>query len=259
MSQATFGESFGLESVVPVKRMPTVEMMLAPEGTCFDIAGNPVESEDAVFEANAEIVKKILDADCKWYEDYAKTDDYGGDYAYLAAESGRTDWHDEVSEWVESNYSNYDGFDDWSGEMIRAIIDGVDLRNDCEAIYWPSDYSMYSGDGICVDSWQLGELENQIDVSYHAELEALHDRGELEAILDHIEGDGDWGLINHARWDSKKGRRDGINYVSHNCIDMYVSPGGQWCFVIPEGKLEELAEEFLTDRNGSDDLGALPE
>ena len=259
MQQTTFGEIVGLEPLVPVKRMPTVEMMLGGPDEYFDIEGNPVEDEESVFEANADCVKKILDAECEWYEDYVKGDDYGSEYAYIAGECGRTDWHDDVAEWVENNYSNYAGFDDWSGEMTRAIIDGVDLRNECEAIYGPNEYAAYSGDGVCVYSLDIGECEHQIDVSYHPILDELNDRGELEAILEDVEGSGDWGLHNHARWDAKRGRRDGTEYVHGGCLSMYVSPGGQWYLVIPHSRIEELAEEFLTDRNGSDELGALPE
>ncbi len=234
----------------PDDRMECSDDTCNRRGDAFiDCTGNAHRDEDACHEGNVEFVTETLDARAKSACDYATHEDYGDGCSFLVKDLV-VEWKARVKEWiiddgVDTDWDDYPELLAWVTETIWQKI--YDFGN-WDAVYESSDYAAYYGDGCCLVSWEIGELEEQISLSEHPGLAELHNRGELEALLE--EYNGELSISHNDRYDKELGRRVPAGYVSEGKypdIMGYVNPGGQWHYVVSEENMADALEEALRE------------
>jgi hypothetical protein len=213
------------------------------EEVLVDCRGKYHRDEDAVRDANDEIVKELLDAEDVWIGEYVASDDYGAGYAYLVSECSHG-WGDRVGEWLDDNYTDGEG---WSRRpicngnvreaIIAHIVENIDW-SDYEPHYQSDEYSRWYGDGCCLDSFEVGEYEDQIEVSSRVEFKALAESGELEGCLDRYNGDLYIKCDDH--YDRELGRRVRDGYISFGNFYGYSTGWGRWHYVVSVDRMKEL-------------------
>jgi hypothetical protein len=248
------------------------------ENALADCDGGWHGDDEARLEANGEIVGKILDAREKWSCEYnTENGDSADGYAGIVDE--RSDgWNDRVKEWIEDNYDDeYDclehdpdvddlGYNELIDFIVASVCDELEGQYDCEPEFHGSEYACYSGKGCCLDSFDIGEVEEQISINDHPELKVLHDAGELDDVLDEVESD-----YHHDYTISRQRRRVKNEKTGHyECIgretympyehsadyptfEIYVMPGGQWQFVVSAERMEELVTAAVMEFFGYED------
>ena len=230
--------AFGLDRVVPTRRHATdlVECsdgaILCHSDVCYDVKGGAHSNEADRDEAEVAIVQDILKSHEEWVDDYTSgandCQDYGEGYAYIASECSDL-WPDRIREWLDDNGYDY-------GDRTDAIVDAMcDEIDDWDAEYSPNEYACYSGSGICLYSLEVGEYEDQVDLSGHDELAELHELGRLEGILGEL--DREFCLYRSSRWNRETEQREYGDYVSGGSypnITVTFNPGGQWYYVVSE-------------------------
>lgn len=228
--------------------------------------------DEARKEANAVIVGEILEAREKWANEFAtEKGDYVDGYTHIVNE--RSDgWNDRVKEWIEDSYADeydwvdYDNEDEQPGfvdSIIQSVCDELDGSFDCEPEYHSSEYAAYSGEGCCLDSFDIGEIEEQISVNDCEKLKALHDAGELDDVLDEVESDysHDYTISRDRRREKneKTGRYEPVgretympyeHSAEYPTFEIYVMPGGQWQFVVSAERMGELVTEAILEYFG---------
>jgi len=219
------------------------------------------DDEDRM-EANAAIVQEILAGVEKSACEYAtENTDYADGYFHIIDETSH-DWPARVNDWIESSYGDWYGktdYDDFKDELIAHIVEGLN-SDDCEAEFGCNEYGSYSGKGCCLWGTDIGEIEEQIDISYYPALKDLHDAGELNDCFDRI--GNEFCLSRRApRVKNEKtgyyeyvGRETYDHYGSdHPTVELYTMPGGRWDFVVSQERMDELVVEYLEARAGCDD------
>lgn len=210
-----------------------------------DCAGGAHSSDEDRKDANVAIVTELLDAQEKWYSAYCtENEDFASGYDCIVAE-GSHGWKDRIEEYLEEENIDYDA------ALVAFLIDRLDA-NDCELKYNRSDYSCYSGPGLCLDSIEIGEQELQIDINNFPELKVLHESGELDDILDCYNGDlyisrSQRRVLNEETGCYEQVGRD--TYMPYGDSDYpnmfgYANPGGQWHWVVPADTVNELIREY---------------
>lgn len=266
--QRTFGQAVGMESKVPTTahRNDLVECSdgtLCEASEAFaDSKGDYHSDAEARHESDVTIVTDVLNSVGEWADDYCTGNtDYADSYAHMIDEDS-VRWHDNVEEWVEEHCDEYDLDSHIVESVVVWVFDELQGSFDCEPEYDSNEYSGYSGSGCCLASFDIGENEEQIDVSGHDELQALHDDNRLDDILDDVNCDV-YVSRSHRREKNEEtgnyervGRETYMPY-SHNedhpTFEVYTNPGGQWHWVVSEDRMTELVDEALEALFGSDD------
>jgi hypothetical protein len=228
-----------------------------------DCRGGFHSDDEDRHEANVAIVSDILKGVEEWSDEYHTGNvDYPDCYAYIVEEVSH-DWPERIKEWVESNYGDYYGhtdYDDVMDELVSHVVEGID--GDYESEYNGNEYACYSGSGCCLYSLDIGECEERIDIAGHDELMALHESGELDDVLDDLERDFCIGRSRRREKNEETGyyepvgRRTYMPYEHHaECptFEIYTMPGGQWRFVVPAERMEELFHEAVAVLNGCEE------
>jgi hypothetical protein len=226
------------------------DILIASDGTSMrrevaftDCRDGAHSDEDACREANNEIVAELVDRLCVDAGEYTENEDYGSGYACVVNER-RDNWNDLVKDWLDEAYNDGKGYcpsPTFVGIVQKALVASIGhLIHDCndfEARHHPSEYASYSGNGCCIDSFEVGECEEQVDITCFDEFVALDESGDLEGCLD--EYDGDAYLYCNDHYDSEAKRRVRTGYVSSGCFTFYHSPGGQWQFIVSADDMKE--------------------
>jgi len=209
-----------------------------------DCRGGVHSNEDDMNDANDDIVRDVLDSRDEWIGEYVASDDYGDNYAYLVLEDS-VRWKDRIAEYVDEECP------DLSGDVRRIIVDnlwGAIDGYDLEAHYQSNEYACYYGEGVCVDSFEVGEYEDQIEVNEVPELRALYDSGDLEGCLGRY--NGDLCINENDRYDAELGRRVKTGFVEksdHPTFYGYSGGWGRWHYAIPADRMKELLAETIAD------------
>lgn len=226
---------------------------------CFDVRGCAHRTEEGRHEANVEIVREILKGVEEWSEEYhTGNGDYPDCYYFIVNETSH-EWPDSIERWIRTNgdrmgHTKYDDCMDKLVEHICMELDG----SDCEAEYSRNEYSSYSGAGCCLFSLGIGEIEEQIDISYYPELKELHDLRELDDCLDELKRDFCIHRSRRRVQNEETGRYEYVgretympfeNSTNYFCFSLFTMPGGQWHFVVPADRINDLICEFWEKYN----------
>jgi hypothetical protein len=143
-------------------------------------------------------------------------------------------------------------FDEVVKFVAEYVFEELDGSFDCELEYDSNEYAGYSDAGCCLGSWDIGEYELQIDINDCDELKALHDRGDLDDILDDVNCDVYVSRSYRREKNEETGYYENVGRETympyhrnsdHPDIMAITSPGGQWRFVVPEERMSELVLE----------------
>jgi hypothetical protein len=276
--QRTFGAVVGLDPVVAVvpHRDDLVE---CSDGTthrhcdvCYDCADKAHSNDSDRHDAEVTIVTDLLDGIGKWADEYCtENEDYATGYDCLVDED-QINWKGRTDEWVRDELESRDEFVDLKEHDDLVMFDGVvkfvsdyvfeelDGSSECELEYHPSEYAGYDGEGCCLSSFEIGEHEEQVDISCHDELKALHDRGDLDDILDDVNCDVYVSRSRRREKNEETGYyecvgRETYQPYSHNAeyptFEVYTNPGGQWRFVVSAERMGELVQEGYDKLRGN--------
>jgi hypothetical protein len=210
------------------------------EDALADCKGGLHGDEDTRDEADAEIVKDIVDALCKGADEYTEHEDYGNGYAYIACEVSH-DWPKRIEAWICEGGADYYGRSKWDGgigKALAAIIAENADEFDIEAEHSRNEYEAYDGEGCCLYSLDIGECEEQVDITCFDELIELDGSGGLERALEDYNGDAYLCVNDHYDREKKRRVRDG--YVRHSTFSFVTSPGGQWHYIVSKERMNEL-------------------
>lgn len=248
--QKTFGELVGMDNLVPTARLPLdlIEcsdgVLVCDDDVHYDCRDQPHSNESDRLEADVAIVTEILDGVGKFSEQYhTENEDYPNGFPL-----GETshEWRNCIEDWLEDAYPGRFG-----DNIIKAIYEEMD-ESDAEPEYNSNDWDAYSGDGCCLYSFEIGEIEEQIDVASIDELHELHIRGDLDTILDNV--NCDVYVMRHQRRvkNETTGHYENVGRKTYNQYDrqhptfeVYTNPGGQWQFVVSAERMKELLVEAI--------------
>jgi hypothetical protein len=206
-----------------------------------DCRGRVFSNEEDRDDSDDDIVREILDAQDEWIGDYVSSDDYGDGYAYVVCEDTYR-WKDPVREWICDNYSDggrYSSRSIFDGELEDALVDGLIENLDdynLEACYNSNEYACYSGSGCAVDSFEVGEYEDQIDVNGRDEFEVLYEEGRLRDCLNRYNGDLCVRCDNH---DLRE---------PYPCFYGYSNGWGRWHYVFSDESMEQALVAAIIGR-----------
>lgn len=248
--QKTFGTIVGMESTVPVKPDPDAlvecsdDTMIRRGDARYDCKGDAHRTDSDVHESNVTIVTEVLDNVDKWVTEYAtENDDYADGYAHIINETSH-EWPDLVKEWLCDNYEFEWETDD---KLVELICEALDGEFDCEPEYDCSEYAAYSGSGCCLWGTDIGECEEQTEISRFEELQALHDEGILDDVLDDVCSDAYVSRSHRRELNEKTGLYENVGRETYNryhddypCLTTYHSPGGRWDWVVSYDRMKEL-------------------
>lgn len=229
-----------------------------------DCQGNYHATSDERHAANVQIVSDLLakvNDDASGY--YTENVDYPN--SYTAGECRSTAINDAIREWVEENVdvegylpdrSEYECGEDYeldARDKVDDITDYLDRHVDydfAEPVYHPCEYAGYSGPGVCIDGFDIGEVEEQIDLTCFDELYRLHVSGDLDDVLDDI--NCDVIVYRRKRREQIDGKYCEVGRETYNpynqdnpTLTLVVYPGGRWDFVLSDEYLQDILKEFL--------------
>ena len=231
----------------------------------YDCKGDAHRDDDDRRERDVEIVSDFLDEVGKWAEEYyTENEDYADGYGCIVSESHHN-WPDPVREWIENEYGDRMGhtdFDDYIEKIVDKVCEELDGDFDCEAEYSYNEYSAYSGSGCCLGSFDIGEHEEQIEINEHDVLRDLHDRGDLDDVLDEVNCDVCVSRSHRREKNEETGHYENVGRktympysVNRVCptLLIYICISGQWQFVVSADRMEELVCDALLAYNGYDE------
>jgi hypothetical protein len=216
----------------------------------IDCTGQAHRDDEARREANTEFVHDALDSRAEWACDYTQHEDYGDGYCYLVKELHHG-WKDRVKEWIDDDgigHIDWDEYPELLDYVVETVWEKLYAWDNWESIHEGSDFSAYYGDGCCLAAFEVGECEEQVSLSDHPEFAELHDKGELEAILEDY--NGDLYISENDHYDKETKTRIPDGYVSkgkYPDILGYVNPGGQWQYVVSKENMDEAVDEAITE------------
>jgi hypothetical protein len=269
--QRTFGAAVGLDKVVPTARHDS-DLVECSDGTfmChadvhYDCKENPHSNDEDRHDADVEIVVDLLNGVDEWVTEYCtKNTDYTSMYDHIVDEDTHY-WPHRVGEWIDNTYGDWRGhskYDDFKDVLVNSICEGLQGSLDCEPEYHANEWAAYSGNGCCLWSVDIGEHEEQIDISCFPELQELHDRGDLDDVLDDVncnvyisrskrrvknEETGRYEYVGRDTY-MPYGRKD-----NHPTFEVYTNPSGQWQFVVSKERMEELLTAAIVELAGYTD------
>lgn len=239
----------GLKTLVPTACLPEDTVTLLDGGTCLrrdafaDAEGVYYRTEEERDGRDVELVEVVLNRIDEWICDYSTGNtDYVESYICLLDESSY-EWAWPIKEWIKDRYTKFDGHID---KLVQSIIEDIDVGYHCEPIYQSNDYASFHGNGCCLYSFGVGEIEEQIDVNEYSILKALHERNRLDDVLDKVNCDL---YISRDKQRVKNEETGDFEQVGRNtyktgcgspCLYGYTCPGGAWHFVISDIYMAEL-------------------
>jgi hypothetical protein len=244
MMQHTFGAVVGLDPIVPVATLPDdlVECadtndLLRYEDCLFSGDGTAFAGSEARDEHDEAALRTFFEGVIEWSDDYYSNGDGADSYAHLVTEDGAY-MREQVKEWVITTYG---GVDNWPDRMIDDF---------CEALADQMEFSVTHGCfgssdfDLTFDSFDVGEQEEQIDLSCYELLAELHDQGRLEGLLEEIESE--FCLNRNSKWDeATKTRSEGtiVSPGKYPCIMLYNNTDMWHHFGCSDEKAEEVWKE----------------
>jgi hypothetical protein len=229
---------------------------------CYDCEGKAHRDDEGRRERDVEIVSDLLNTHGKWAEEYCtENTDYASGYDCVVNE-GRHDWDGPVREWIENEYGDTYGhtdFDDYVEKIVEKVCEELDGGFDCEPEYSCSSYSAYSGGGCCLASFDIGEHEEQIEINACDVLRGLHERGELDDVLDDVNCDVYVSRDHRREKNEETGHYENVgretympyaNRSDHPDLLIYINISGQWQFVVDADRMDELVCEALLEYHG---------
>lgn len=242
--QRTFGESFGQEPLVDSRPLPD-DTVIASDGqpirlgdAHIDCRDNPHRTEDECFDANVEIVTEILNNMDEWVTEYCtENTDYPDGYVHIVGETSH-EWPSIVEEWIrdeDGDRAGYTNYGDYLDEILQGVLDRIDGEFDIECKYNANEYASWIGSGCCLYSLDIGEYENQVEISSIPELQQLHEQRVLDDVL---------GCVN---CDAYVSRRTYVPDTDYPSLCVYHMPGGQWHYVVPDESMREYLANAIAD------------
>ena len=256
MDQRTFGEIVGMDPIVPASKLPG-DLIMFDDGIerercegfadCRDVY---YPTEEECFDSNVAIVEDILTQWIACADEYAtENTDYADGYAHIIDENSFA-FGENVKEWICDNYP------DMSDKMLNSVCDEIAERMssmDCEAEYSANEYSGYSGKGLCLGSFDIGECEEQISINDIPEFKELHAQGILKDILAKLDHDFCFYKRDIRVKNESTGYYEvvGREYYSEKSdypdILLYRSPGGRWDFVVDADTVHDMVREAIAN------------
>jgi hypothetical protein len=255
--QRTFGDAVGMAPVVETTARLPLDLVECSDGTFradedvhYDCRDNPHGTEEDRLEADVTIVTDLLNDIGKWADEYCTGNtDYVEGYYHIVDEVSH-DWPAHIREWIDNKYGDVYGisrFRNCIDKLVDTICENVDGSFDTEPEYHSNEYACYSGKGCCLFSFDIGEYEEQIDVESHDDLLELHERGDLDTVLDNVNCDVYVSRSKRRVKNETTGHYEQVGRETYNPYDrehptfeVYTNPGGQWMFVVSEERMEEL-------------------
>ncbi len=222
-----------------------------------DCRGNTHNTNEERHGTDVEIVTEVLMGVSKWVHKYTtENGDYPDGYDYIIDEMSH-DWAKKAKDYVLSAFedcNNYDEFAESSDKIVEDVCGSLQGSFHCEPEYTSSDYACYSGPGLCLYQFDIGEYEEQVDISQFDELQTLHDAGILDDILDDVNCDCYVSRQCRREKNEKTGKYENVGRETyrpykHNdkypCLITYHMPGGQWMWVVPKECIDDLIQEAI--------------
>jgi hypothetical protein len=260
--QRTFGALVEMEEVVPTKRH-NEDCVECSDGSiclhrdvCYDTKGSAHSNEDDAMEADVTIVEEILNGVEKRATENTKNTDYADGCVHIVDEMSH-EWRKHVDEWVRA----YLGIeDDIVNQIVDSVFEDLDVSFDAEPEYHHNEYATYGGKGCCLASFEIGEIEEQVDIFAFDVLKDLHDEGRLDDVLDHVNCDLYISRDRRRERNEKTGYYEPVGRESYNLynrdhphLNGYTSPGGQWMWVVSQERMRELIESAINAYAGFED------
>lgn len=256
-------------SLVPTRPHPDDDAVCSDGTECkrrdafFDARGCAHRTDEERFDADVAIVQEILEEREKASEAYyTENGDYADSASYIVSEC-REDGVKAVKEWLSEEYYelfDYGEFNDFLEDMVAHVCEEIYSWGDYEPEYSYNEYDCYSGDGCCLYSLEVGECEEQVDIASCEELQALHDSGELDDILDELDREFCIGRSQRRVKNEDTGYYENVGRETYDPYDsdhpdimIYTMPGGQWHYVVSAERMEELVQEFVDACGDCDD------
>jgi len=199
---------------------------------------------------------RVVEALQRWQDDaeaYTENEDYASAYYYIVDETSY-DWPARIHEWLTTEYGDYLGHTDWGAETDRKLAshmaESLD-SSDCEAKYGHNEYAAYSGPGCQLCGFDIGEIEEQINILVDDVLRDLWEAGDLELVLTDVDNRREFCMRGHDHWNPESKR-----WVHQWWFDpqtpfptflIYCLPGGRWDFVVPDSTMKEKLAEAICD------------
>ncbi len=249
-------------SEVPTKALPSDVVLRSDDskGTIrdsfADCRGGFHASEEDRHVMDVTIVEEVLNQEDEWATEYCQSEDYGEGYRCCLGEDCYN-WFGIVKEWIEENYQDAEGyqrFDDTSGfldSVVKYVVSSLANNLDVELEYNSNEYDCYSGPGCCLDSYDIGEHENEVNFDRCPELKELHDSGVLDDVLDDVNCDAYVYRHRRRELNEETGNYEHVGRETYACygdthhITTYHCPGGRWHFVVPTDSMRELVTEAI--------------
>lgn len=197
-------------------------------------------------ESNCDIVRDVIDGIDTWVTEYAENEDYAEPYDILVLEDPIR-WKPYVDEWV-CDYLDEDV--DLIDKIVEKVWSKIYDYALWEVEHNPNEYACYCGDGCYIDSFEIGEVEEQVDVNSYPELLALHKTGDLEACLAAYNGDAH--ISHRSYYDGETGKRVNTGFVEcgkYPHFYTYHLPGGRWSFYVSKETMIDCIDEAFEELN----------
>ncbi len=208
--QQTFGDVMGMDPMMPTRHHPNDMIVCEDTSDSVRYADCHFAADDTAFEDrderdeyDLEALRAFFEGLVEWSDEYRGSQDCADDYAFLVSENPGC-MLDNVKEWIDYNYDDHRNFDARMIDDICTDLVGYTEMKISHGCFGSSDHA------VTFDSFDCGEVEEQIEVSGHDLLIALHGRGDLEGMLGELEGEfciHCWG-------------REG-SFVSGDCITFF--------------------------------------
>ena len=186
--QTTFGD-MGLEPVMSVAPHPN-DCVYCEDTKQEERRFACLESVDGKFwmyrdeciEHEQELVRAVLEGVIEWSDEYNASAECGDQYGYLVFENPEP-MRENVREAI-IDLDEYDESVELDDAFVNDIMDDLEVHTDFSTT---CGYYGSSPHDVHFDSFDWGEVEEQVDLSAFPVLMELHKRGNLEEILGNLE------------------------------------------------------------------------
>jgi hypothetical protein len=185
------------------------------------IRDNTQEMMDEAWNSLSDVLTQIQE----WSEEYNTTHDDAGDgYAHMVAEGCWPDQWKRICEYLDENFDLTDAQLDKLADCGEEFCDDFEMR--------PGHiFSGEPGDGIVLDSWPVGEIEEQIEISHLAEQAKLP-----ESLVRHLISEQSDFCLRMWRTDSAT-------------CEMYIYTDDIWQAVLTDERIEDILAETFGEEN----------
>lgn len=254
--QKTFGDIVGLPPVVPTAQLPDDYIgtedgeNILRKDAFVDCAGKYWSSQENRDESNVTIVEDILNRVYQWNYDYSTDNsDYADSYYYIIQEDDN----------VKSAFKDYFDSFDFDGFVEKTFGVGVtvdkkkvlrefynEIADYASTSYDCNEYASFDGDGVCIASFDIGEVEFEIDFRDFPELAKLHESGELDDILDRVDSDCYVYRTERRELNKETGKYESVGrktykiYGNNPNMLVYCSIPGQWHFAVSDEDIKSV-------------------